>query len=112
MEDGESDDDILPSVEVFPTPANTLTPGATIARPNNHPPSEIEVSENGVTDVPNDIQTTYNPHSEDRYIGIFHVFTYSFLICLSACLSSFYFSVGSFSQKLLERFKELSETYL
>ena len=88
MEDGESNDDILPSVEVFPTPLNTLTPSATISRPNNHPPSEIEVSEKGVTDVPNDIQTTHSPHEEDRYIGIFHVFTYSFLISLSACLSS------------------------
>ena len=88
MEDGESDDDILPSVEFFPTPVNTLTPSATISRPNSHPPSEIEVSENSVTDVLNDIQTTYSPHEEDRYIGIFHVFTYSFLICLSACLSA------------------------
>ena len=94
MEDGESDDDILPSVEVFPTPVNTLTPSATILRPNNHPPSEIDVSENGVTDIPNDIQTTYSPHphEEDRYIGIFYVFTYSFLICLSACLSSCLYS--------------------
>ena len=93
-------------------PVNALTPSTTISRPNSHPTSEIEVSENGVTDVPNYIQTTYNPHSEDRYIGIFHVFTYSFLICLSACLSSFYFSVGSFSRKLLQRFNELSETHL
>ena len=71
LEDGESDDDILPSVEIFPPPLNTFTPSATISRPNNHPPYEIEVSENGVTGVPNDVQTTYSPHVEHRYIGMF-----------------------------------------
>ena len=60
MEDGKSDDDILASEEVFLTPVNTLTPSATISRPNNDSPSEIAVSENDVTDVSNDIQTTYS----------------------------------------------------
>ena len=71
LEDGESDDDILPSVEIFPPPVNTFTPSATISRPNKHSPSEIEDSENGVIDVPNGAQTTYSPHVEDRYIGMF-----------------------------------------
>ena len=69
--DGDSDDDILPSVEIFPPPVNTFTPSVTVSRPNNHLPSEIEVSENGVADVPNDVQTTYSPLAEDRYIGMF-----------------------------------------
>ena len=60
-----------PSVEIFPPPVNTFTPSAIIPRPNNHLPSEIEDSENGVTDVPNDVRTTYSPHVDDRYTGMF-----------------------------------------
>ena len=71
MEDGESDDDILPRAGIFPPPVNTFTHSATISRPNKHLPSEIEDSENGVADVSNDVQTTYSPHVEDRYIGMF-----------------------------------------